>query len=443
MPPNSTLPYLPSPEIERKLDFYPLLRLGVAFSAGFFFEFNVMTAAFGGPFLRLTDALLFLFIPCLFLSVGLANTVRLGLFYFVALFLLVAGTLLFKTAVQQGDMYLTLVLLATAVFAFYFAYLALRDEKFIIWFAIGTCLGLIPSIGVLLLQAAGGSKEALAAIGLGVPAEYLPTRTATLGTVKLGGLWAVGNEAGHIYAIGTASALYLALRFRRPFIYIIAYALLVTSFVFTLNRAGLFAPSAGLVYIYYRLGNYFLYVKTAILAICVGAVLLSYSNLSGLDSFTDTIETRFFTDDYAATNTAQRFDSTGAGIEIALENPFGIGYDERVDQVLHRTTDAEESVHNAFLSLSFQSGIFVTLLYMLSGIYLLVQRKTVQPFFIVMFLFTATSMMFEEINLNPFVLFSVTVTIAAAWLHYSTRARRPVPARAVPRPFKLANRQPT
>ena len=52
---------------------------------------------------------------------------------------------------------------------------------------------------------------------------------------KWGGLWDHGNEAGHVYGVATASALYLALKFRKPTIYLAVYALLVATFSVTLE----------------------------------------------------------------------------------------------------------------------------------------------------------------------------------------------------------------
>jgi hypothetical protein len=87
----------------------------VVFAFGFFLQFDIMTSTFGLPFLRITDALMFLFLPCLFVVVGLDKTVRDGLLYFVLLFMVVIASLLFKTAVEDGDKYMTLIFLLTSV----------------------------------------------------------------------------------------------------------------------------------------------------------------------------------------------------------------------------------------------------------------------------------------------------------------------------------------
>jgi hypothetical protein len=396
------------------------IALWTVLSFGFFLQFNIATATLGLRFLRLTDGLLFAYTPYLFLLVGVGATLRYGVPYFVILFGIIFATLLLKTEVEQGDIYLTLIYLLTGVFCFYFVMIA-REEQFLVYFAVGTVLGLIPTLFVLYLQARG--DKSLPAMGLGVPLEGLAFRDALFAKAKLGGIWIHGNEAGHVYALAGASALYLALRFRRPLIYIAVYGLLLASFAATLNRAGLIAPTFALIYCYARLGDYIFYVKTAIIAFFVVLILALATNLPGLDAFSDTLQRRFLADAHASSNVAQRFESNITGIEIALEHPFGIGLQARYSLMTHQTADGVESVHNGFLSLAYQSGILISLLYIASGLYLLVQRRSVQSFYVIMFLFTATSMMFEELSINQFFIFSVALTIAAAWINYDGRLK--------------------
>jgi len=361
---------------------------------------------------------MFPYTPFLFVLVGVGATIRYGVPYFLILFAAIFATLLLKTGVEKGDIYLTLIYLLTGVFCFYFVILA-YDEQFLVSFAVGTLLGLLPSLFVLFLQAQGHTE--LARIGLGVPPEYMSFTSARLAKVKLGGMWSHGNEAGHVYAVASVSALYLALKFRRPLIYIAAYALLLASFTFTLNRAGLIAPTVALIYCYVRLGDYFLYVKTAIVAALIASILALTTTVSGLDSFYDAIQMRFITDEHANANVLERLTSNIVGAEIALEHPFGVGTQERFSLMLHQTTNGVQSVHNGFLSLSYQSGIILSIFYILSGIYLIVRRRSVQSFYTILFLFTATSMLFEELSLNQFFIFSVVLTIVAAWLDYAVR----------------------
>ena len=410
------------------IDPFRIVSLGAAFAFGFFLQFNIMTSTLGLPFMRITDGLMFLFVPCLFVVVGMSKVVRDGLFYFVVLFAIVGTSLLFKTAVERGDTYLTLIFLLTSVFAFFFVEIA-EDEAFIVYFAAGTVLGLIPSVAVLFAQASGNAG--LAEIGLGVPTNDKSSLAVLFAKTKWGGLWDHGNEAGHVYGVATASALYLALKFRKPTIYLAVYALLVATFSVTLNRAGLIAPTMALLYCYIRMGHVFLFLKTAVIVVVSIVALASLSNAPGLDVLNSTIEARFVEDSHAETNVAERLMSNIEGAKVALENPFGIGFQERISIMIQRTTDGIISIHNGFLSLAYQSGLFVSLFYVLSCTYLFVHRRSVSPFYVMMFMFTATSMFFEELSINQFFIFSVALTTAAAWLHYAKRrnvvVKKPLP----------------
>lgn len=422
MPPSLRLtPLALRPSTTQSVDLFAVISPAVALAFGFFVQFNVMTSTFGLPFMRLTDALMFLFLPVLFIVVGLGRTVRDGLLYFILLCVIVAASLLGKTGVQQGDIYMTLIFFLTSVFAFFLVEAA-QDERVLAWLAAGILLGLIPSIGVLFLQAGGAAG--LANIGLGVQIdETTSPMAAAFAKTKFGGMWIHGNEAGHVYAVATASAFYLAFRFRQPMIYIGFYALLVATFAVTLNRAGLIAPTAALIYLYVRQGNLTLYAGSAILAVVGIVVLLSLPNAPGLDTLFDSVQTRFVEDSHTDQNIFERVMSNMQGFQVALENPLGIGYNDRIAAMGEKTTTGIVSVHNGFLSLSYQSGLAVSVLYVIACIYLFVNRQTVSLFYLATSAFTAVSMCFEELSINQFFIFSVALTTAAAWLHYSKSAQ--------------------
>lgn len=406
----------------QSVDLFAVISPAVALAFGFFVQFNVMTSTFGLPFMRLTDALMFLFLPVLFIVIGLGRTVRDGLLYFVLLCVIVAASLLGKTGVQQGDIYMTLIFFLTSVFAFFLVEAA-QDERVLTWLAGGILLGLIPSIGVLFLQAGGAAG--LAGIGLGVPIdESTSPMAAAFAKTKFGGMWIHGNEAGHVYAVATASALYLAFRFRQPMIYIGYYALLVATFAVTLNRSGLIAPTIALIYLYARQGNLSLYVGSAALAVIGLVVLSSLPNAPGLDTLFDSVQTRFVEDSHTDQNIFERVMSNIQGFQVALENPLGIGYNDRIAAMGEKTTTGIVSVHNGYLSLSYQSGLAVSVLYVIACIYLFINRQTVPIFYLATSAFTATSMCFEELSINQFFIFSVALTTAAAWLHYAKSAQR-------------------
>lgn len=418
------------------VDLFAVISPCVAFTFGFCIQFNVLTNTFNLPILRFSDGLMFLLLPLLFIVVGIGRTVRDGLLYFVVLCVIVVATLLGKTAVDQGDIYMTLIFFLTSTFAFFLVEAA-QDEKVLVWLAAGILLGLIPSLGVLFLQASG--VAGLQTIGLGVPIdETTNPMAAGFAKTKFGGIWIHGNEAGHVYAVATASAYYLAFRFRQPLIYIAFYALLVASFAVTLNRSGLIAPTVALVFLFRRLGGFSLYVQSAILAVVGLAILFSLPNAPGLDTLSDSLQSRFVEDSHAETNIFERVMSNIQGFQVALEHPFGIGYNQRLIEMGQKTTTGIVSVHNGILSLSYQSGLAVSVLYVVACIYLFINRRTVSLFYLITTAFTVTSMCFEEVNINPFFIFSVALTTVAAWLHYSKSQQVNVAKQApLLRPFVL------
>lgn len=411
----------------------------IYFSFGFFLQFNVMTSTFGLPFMRLSDALLFLFIAGLFVAVGMRKTVQYGLLYFTLLFAIVGTTLMFKAGVGEGDVYPTLIFFGTSVFAFYFAYLA-EDETLLLWFATGTLLGLIPSLAVLFLQASGYGPS-LTSIGLGVPIDQSSSLLQEVTKAKPGGIWTAGNEAGHVYSVATASALYLALRLRHPLIFVAAYCFLAASFSVTLNRSGLIAPTIGLIYCYMRIGSISLYAKTIAFLLVAAAFLASSVDMPGLDMLSDTFQARFLEDTHTDQNIAERIVSNLQGVRVAFQFPFGIGYQERISMMALLTINGVISIHNGFLSLAYQSGLLSSFFYIISCVYLFTQRRSISSFYPIMVAFTASSMMFEELSINQFFIFSVSLTIAAAWLHYSKATEVTRQSQLALRPFALRNRE--
>jgi hypothetical protein len=225
-------------------------------------------------------------------------------------------------------------------------------------------------------------------------------------------------------------------------IYLGFYGLLVATFAVTLNRSGLIAPTIALIFLYKRLGSFSLYVQSAILAAVGLTILFSLPNAPGLDILSDSLQSRFVEDSHTDQNIFERVMSNIQGVEIAFEHPFGIGYNTRIAEMGQKTTTGIFSVHNGILSLSYQSGLAVSVLYVVACIYLFINRRTVSLFYLVTTAFTVTSMCFEEVNINPFFIFSVALTTVAAWLHFSkSRLLKATQRTPVLRPF-LPRKQP-
>ncbi len=385
---------------------------------GFALQFDVATATFGLPFLRLSDGLLFVFVPYLALIAGLRTTFRYGLPFFAILLLVSVTTIAFKTEPAGGDVYLVLIFILSTVYAFYFVVLA-RDEGVLVSFAIGTLAGFVGSVTVLFLQVSG--VPLLDRFGLGINPDLLPSGAAMIAQAKPGGLWSSGNEAGHVYALVAASALYLSLRWRSVLVYLGYFVLMVASVAATLNRGGIFAPVALLLLCYRRLANLRLVVGTVV-ALVVGIAVAGTLEPKLLDEFGDAMEQRFLNDSHAAANADERWESIRAGVGIALANPFGIGFEERSFRMTTETPNGRNATpHNAFITFAFQNGVIVPVLFIVACAYMAVRWRRTHPFMLYLIGCATASMLFEELSINQNFIFVVALAIASLWVSLCRR----------------------
>ncbi len=381
-------------------------------------QFDIATATFGLPFVRLSDGLLFIFVPYLALIAGLRTTLRYGLPFFAILLLVTVTTIALKTEPANGDVYLVLIFLLSSVYAFYFVVLA-RDEGVLVSFAIGTLAGFVGSVTVLFLQVSG--VPLLSRIGLGIDPDLLASGAAMIAEAKPGGLWSSGNEAGHVYALVAASALYLSLRWRNIFVYLGYFVLMVVSVAATLNRGGIFAPVALLLLCYRRLASLHLVVGTLV-ALALGVALAGALEPKLLDQFGDAMEQRFLNDSHAAANVDERWETIRAGLGIAFANPFGIGYEERAFRMETETPNGRNATpHNAFITLAFQNGVVVPLLFIAACIYMALRWRRTHPFMLYLIGCAIVSMLFEELSINPNFIFVVALVIASLWVSLCRR----------------------
>lgn len=405
-----------------------LVRLSVL-AFGFALQFNVVTATFGLPFMRLSDGLLFVFLPYLALIAGSRITFRYGLPFFAILSVVTLTTIAFKTEPANGDVYMVLIFLLSAAYAFYFVVLA-RDEGVLVCFALGTLAGFVGSIAVLFLQVSGVAM--LDRLGLGVNADLLQSGAAMMAQAKPGGLWSSGNEAGHVYALAAASALYLGLRWRNVLVYLAYFVLMAVSVAATLNRGGVFAPVACLILCYRRLASLRLVVGT-IVALVLGIALAGTLEPKLLDQFGDAMEQRFLNDSHAAANVDERWETIRAGLGIALANPFGIGFDERSFRMQTETPEGRNSTpHNALITFAFQNGLIVPLVFIAACAYMAARWRRTHPYLLYLIACAVPSMLFEELSINQNFVFVVALVIASLWVSLCKR-RDSGPARSAGR----------
>lgn len=388
---------------------------------GFFLQFNIVPSVYGIPAARASDLIALLILA--YYAACRGGYRRLStLAPLVACPLIALTAVLLKQSPGPGDHYNGLIFTIYLLIAVE----ALRHDpdKLLTRFAIGTLIGFALSLVVLPMQVAG--LPMLRELGLIVDTSRFDARSAAMALAKPGGIWSNGNETGHVYALVGAAAMFLSLRYRKPWIYPAYYLALLAAFSITLNRAGLIAATIGLA----AWGIAFFNARTA-MAACVVGMVASIALVAGLggplQALTDALATRFTSDDFLARNLAQRLDSFGAGLTILVQYPFGIGYSARANLMAY-LTGGVQSPHNAFIAFGFQLGLMTTVLLAASTAAVLWARNSVHPYTLLSVLFGGPSLFFEELSINqPFMFLAASIMATAWWLLWRG-ARRPAPS---------------
>ena len=377
------------------------------FLLGVALQLNVLTSSFGLPFQRLSDLLPFLLIPWFGLrraviAEGLRQAVPMS-----AVGILIALSLVLKAEIQAGDVYLTLVLLLYFVLALILLVM-FRDRSLENAFCWGLLAGLGGSLIVLLLSSSGLPLDRF---GLGVPTDGLDEELKLFVEDKQGGLWASGNETGHVFALGGAAALLLSLRTRLNLIYLAYFAALLTSFPLTNNRSGLFMPVLILLVLMRR--SIRLQVVLPVLGV-LGILLIGFSMTGEIplpQKLAQSIETRFAGDGNVSGNADERFISGFTALQLVAEYPFGVGETTRREEL--RALTGLVTPHNGFISLALQSGIATALLLLAALLRIARAPAAAGPFVAYTALFLVPSMMFEELSVNQYFLFFMAVLLAS------------------------------
>lgn len=377
------------------------------FLLGVALQLNVLTSSFGLPFQRLSDLLPFLLIPWFGLrraviAEGLRQAVPMG-----AVGILIALSLVLKAEIQAGDVYLTLVLLLYFVLAMILLVM-FRDRSLENAFCWGLLAGLGGSLVVLLLSSSGLPLDRF---GLGVPTDGLDEELKLFVEDKQGGLWASGNETGHVFALGGAAALLLSLRYRLNLIYLAYFAALLASFPLTNNRSGLFMPVLILLVLMRR--SIRLQVVLPVLGV-LGILLIGFSMTGEIplpQKLAQSIETRFAGDGNVSGNADERFISGFTALQLVVEYPFGVGETTRREEL--RALTGLVTPHNGFVSLALQSGIATALLLLAALVRIARAPAAAGPFVAYTALFLVPSMMFEELSVNQYFLFFMAVLLAS------------------------------
>lgn len=381
----------------------------VIFGLGLALQFDILTSTFGLPFQRLSDLLPFLTIPYFLFRHGVLSAMLGRMLPIGLLVVLLTASLIFKADREQGDVYLTLVLLMYVVQAVQLVIL-FKDPSGADCFAAGILLGLVGSLGALAAASAGID---LTAYGLAVPTDGVDPELLLFMQDKLGGLWAGGNETGHVFALAGAAAMYLWFRTGRTAIYLLYVLGLLVSFPMTNNRAGLVVPAIFLVLILRRrFGACHLLAVAAVCALVMVFAATGYTPLP--EKFQSAIEKRFVSDGNTETNVGERLDSTLGGLRLAVTHPFGLGAVATQNQL--RAMTGLGTPHNGIVSLAVQSGVFVALAFLVGACRIVLTPGRFGPFAYYTVLFMMPSLMFEELSINQVFLFGIAFVLAASAL---------------------------
>lgn len=380
----------------------------VILGVGFALQFNVLTSTFGLPFMRLSDILPFLTLPYFLfrhrmLSAMMARALPIG-----SVVLLLLGSLLFKADLQQGDLYLTLVLLLYFVQAVQLVIL-FRKPAGADSFALGTLVGFAASLLVLIAASVGID---LTSVGLAVPTDGVEPELVLFMKDKLGGLWFAGNETGHVFALAGAAAAYLWYRTGRSAIYVAYFLGLLVSFPLTNNRAGLIVPAVFLVLIVRKsVSIHAVLAGTA--GLCALVMVFSATGYAPVpEQLQSAIEKRFMSDSHADSNILERLDSTAGALQLLVAHPLGLGAVSKENQLMALT--GLSTPHNGIVSLALQSGVFVVLAFLVGVFRIVLDPERFGPLVFYTVLFMVPSLLFEELSINQVFLFGFGLVLAAS-----------------------------
>jgi hypothetical protein len=381
---------------------------------GFSLQGNLFLPSLHLPFVRLSDMLALLLVPYFFLRALPEVRLRVlrGALFFAPVIL---ATLLFKSH-DGGEslLYIPLMYFIYFLLAGLLLLQFLDDPDMLSLFCWAQLAGFCLAIAALLLSSSSGPL--LETVGLKVPMTAMADERSQMASLaKLGGLWAAGNEAGNVFAIAGAAALYLAIKQGRLLIYFAYMALMLVSFAFTANRAGLIAPLIGMAVLIVVSGwrGWISVAACALLTVALGFAV--FPDLA--THLADQIAKRTVDDTYSSENAHGRTEALRVGAQLMLNHPLGVFYTQRMREFIEMTGGLLQSPHNLFLSLAYQIGIAGPVLLILGYGNALAFKPPVaegpRTYLRYMALVALPSMFFEELDPNPAFQLVITSLIVA------------------------------
>lgn len=379
-----------------------MIRLFI-FVFGFLLQCNVIPTAFGLPFLRMTDMIVITTIPILYIVYIRMFNYAIILIHLVPVIFALLMSLTFFNDRGNGELYSSVFTFLYILYFLPFTFALLREDSLNL-FCWGILAGFVATTVFLFVDLY--APYTLTKVGLALIFDYQAVADAAasgdynaplLRFEKAGGLWTHGNEAGPVFALAATAAAYLAERRRSFFIFASFLAVYLISFTATLNRSGLGTVILiGLLSYTSSISSrkMALTLVYAIIGTLIISVMLSFGAFDWLD---DAISKRFIEDENATSNIFERLESLGYGIQVALNNPFGVGLMARVAEM--KMFSNLGTPHNGFISTAFTAGILVCIFVVSSVAYIVFRFRKVR-FFLYVAVTLTCGYLFEELDVN-------------------------------------------
>lgn len=377
-------------------------------SAGFFLQFDLVPTAWHIPITRITLILMIPFILYLFHYITTYRKLTKVTGYLVAIpafsLLHIASTgMSLSFGASNTDLALALgfVLYLVGGIGIYITLFRRGGTDGFCW---GLLLGALCSLPILVLQA-NGFGDLLIKVGFAEPRQVVQQVNLPGLTERLTGMWGHANEVGHVLAIATPAACYLYLYRQTRLPLAIAAIVSVVGYYYTVNRGGIIASMLVFIMTLFiknkQVGIDYSKQKPndiLIAAIALGVIVIALYLLPTPEFLYKRL------DDANAINqnAGGRFATTLAGLQAALQSPFGsLSSDWRWTM---KGLTGFTTTHNGFLSLAFELGALALPFFIFAFGAVVVQgfrtskRLSLDTYLMLASIQVSISFMFEELS---------------------------------------------
>jgi hypothetical protein len=400
-----------------------IARLVFTFATGFFLQLNIWTSNFGPNGTRVSD---------IFVLVGVGLTgwqlVRgahlrplLLLLGICAVGLLLRATLgnMSSSFYDPSDLLIEVRYGLSYLGGFAFALMFQEDELALEAFCLGILAGGLAAVPIFYLQVVG-KEDLLMKFGLQAKDAAFQVTTYAGALTRKPGIWQHANEAGNVMALLAAPAAWFTLRRRRYWPLGIAVVALLGSFYFTLNRAGLinFAIVTMLSFLLspnLKLSGWRMPV-VALGGVVVIAAFIITSSFAFTGITDPAVTSRVTQTQQVSANAEGRLTTTLDGAMIALQHPWGLNYNDKIE-LLYQDTGFR-TPHDGYLSVEYAVGsvfLILTVYSIVSAIGSAFQStvSSVDIFYFFLALSISIAFFYEELGYNCTYIFLLGILCAS------------------------------